>query len=465
MSEHALGFDVGLSGVRAAVVRADGLLVSSARRPHARAHLRDGRAEHDPADWLDGIAAAGHEAVAAAGEARIEAVGIAALGPAPLLVDERLDPLTPALLFALDRRAEEQRRRLAEDVDDATAGTLLDNALPKLAWWREHQPAVAGRAAWALDATGFVVATLTGKPVMDTITAADYTLPGVEPALPIPTPMEPLAVAGELRSGWAARLGLRAGLPVAAGTYDSFADIAGAGVRRPGDAGVVLGSTMIICRAAEDGVEPPEGLGASDYPGDGRLLGGWTLSGGRVLDWFSERFAGGTDLAAAAAQVEPDRLLALPYLSGERTPLWDPFARGALVGLSTDTGPPEIYRALVESLALSLLDHAARLEETLGACPSWRVTGGGTRNRVWTEATADALGAPLEIAPDAVAAPGPALLALRMGGADPQRPPAATVEPDAERAGRLRRLLPAFRDLGSGVHDLFAEAGRPGVAP
>jgi xylulokinase len=300
---------------------------------------------------------------------------------------------------------------------------------------------------------------------MDTITAADYALPGIAPALPVPAPSDPLSAAGRLKSGWAARLGLRAGVPVAVGTYDSFADIAGAGVRHPGDAGVVLGSTMIICRAAHEGVEPPERLGVSEYPGDGRLLGGWTLSGGRILDWFSEHFAGGADLAAAAAEVEPGELLALPYLSGERTPLWDPFARGALIGLSTGTGPPEIYRALVESLALGVLDHATRLEETLGPCPAWRVTGGGTRNRVWTEATADALAAPLEIAPDAAAAPGAALLALRMTGADPQRPPVATVQPDPERAERLKRLLPAFRDLGERVQQLFAEPGRSWVAP
>jgi xylulokinase len=300
---------------------------------------------------------------------------------------------------------------------------------------------------------------------MDSVTAADYALPGVEPALPIPEPVDPLAVAGRLKPDWAGRLGLPAGLPVTAGTYDSFADIAGAGVRRPGDAGVVLGSTMIICRAAATEVEPPDGLGASAYPGEGRLLGGWTLSGGRVLDWFSERFGAGVDLAAASAEVEPGRLLAVPYLSGERTPLWDPFARGALIGLSTDTAPPHVYRALVESLALSVLDHAERLEDALGACAAWRVTGGGTGNDVWIEATADALGAPLEIAADASEAAGPALLALRMTGADPPRPSVATVEPNRERGERLRSRLPAFRELGRAARDLLAEPDNSEVAP
>jgi xylulokinase len=466
MSQHALGFDVGLSGVRAAVLRDDGALVASSRRPHEREYLADGIAEHDPADWLEGVLATGREALARAGDARIDCIGVAALGPAPLLVDEDLRPLTRARLFSLDRRAEPQRKQLLEEASaqpaavtlsrvlpnlaplaDERAATL-DNALPKLAWWAEHEPAVLRRAAWALDATGFVVTSLTGVPVMDSITAHDYELPGVEATVPSPTPLDPMETAGELRTGWAERLGLPEGLPVIAGTYDSFVDIAAAGVRRPGDNGVVLGSTMIICRAAAHDALAPPGLGSSAYPGEGILIGGWTLSGGLALDWFERRFDGSPGLAAAATQVEPGGLLALPYLAGERTPLWDPLARGALVGLTPDTGPAEIYRALVESLGLVLLDHSERLEAELGPAAGWRVTGGGARHELWLQSTADALGTPLEVAEDAAEAVGPALLALRSLGAEPPRRVARSVHPDARRTDRLRGLLPRFRKLG-----------------
>jgi xylulokinase len=442
MSEHALGFDVGLSGVRATVVRDDGVPVAGARRPHERVRMGDGIAEHDPGAWLQGVAAAGRDAVDAAGGAPIAGVGVAGLGPAPVLVDEDLRPLTTALLFGLDRR-EPQRRRMVAGAD------TLDNALPKLAWWIEHEPELAARAAWALDATGFVVATLTGRPVMDSITARDYALPGLESPVPLPAPVDPVGIAGELGSDWAARLGLRPGLPVAVGTYDSFVDIAAAGVRRPGDGGLLLGSTMIICRATEDGVNPPARMGVSAYPGQGQLVGGWTLSGGLVLDWFSSRFGAGEDLArAAATTVQSSEVLALPYINGERTPLWNPLARGVLIGLSPETGPTDVYRALVDSLALAVLDHAERLEEALGPCSVWRATGGGTRNRLWAQATADALGATLEVAPDAADGVGPALLALRVLGADPERGTAGIVEPDPRGGERLRRLLPAFRSLG-----------------
>lgn len=466
MTQHALGFDVGLSGVRATVVRDDGVLVATARRPHRSARMADGIAEHDPAEWLEGVEATGREALASAGGVqdaasasglRIAVIGVAALGPAPVLVDAGLRPLTNALLFALDRRSEPQRLEMAARGPADQAAQTLDNALPKLAWWLEHDPGAAASAAWALDATGFVVGALNGVPVMDSITAADYALPGVAPPVPLPDPVDSTAVAGELTAGWAERLGLAPGVPVTAGTYDSFVDLAAAGVRHPGDSGLVLGSTTIVCRAVESDFQAPPGLGLSAYPGEGMVAGGWTLSGGLVLDWFADRFGAGDDVVRAAAELEPGGMLALPYLAGERTPLWDPFARGALIGLSRDRGPADVYRALVDSLALTALDHAERLEPQLGACPAWRATGGGTRHALWPQATADALGAPLEIAPDAGEAVGPALLALRAIGADPERRPSAVIEPDPSRTERYRELLPAFRELSKVLAPILRE--------
>ncbi len=404
------------------------------------------------------MAAAGQEAVAGAEDVRISAIGVAALGPAPLLVDATLAPLTKAPLFSLDRRAEHQRRRMTRGMAADEAAGTIDNALPKLAWWRDHEPALSERAAWALDATGFLVASLTGVPVMDTVTAADYNLPGVDSAFPLPVPADPLAVAGELAAGAAERLGLPAGLPVVCGTYDSFADIAAAGVREPGDAGMVLGSTMIVCRAAEDAY-PQDGLGVSGYPGRGLLLGGWTLTGGLVLEWFADGLGGGRsqhELAGMAAEVDSGGVVALPYVAGERTPIWDPDARAALLGLGLDSGPEHVYRALIESLALAVRDHTERIERVLGPCPAWRVTGGGTRNRVWLEATADAVRVPLEVAADAAEAVGPALLALRALGFDPQREPIETIEPDPASASRFASMLATFRGLAPLAKELRA---------
>jgi sugar (pentulose or hexulose) kinase len=109
---HALGIDVGISGVRAAVTRADGSLAGTGRRAHQRAIRAPGIAEHDPHDWLDGLRETARRACADAGYPPIGTVGIAALGPAPLLVDRNGAALTNAPLFSLDCRAQTQRARL-----------------------------------------------------------------------------------------------------------------------------------------------------------------------------------------------------------------------------------------------------------------------------------------------------------------------------------------------------------------
>ncbi len=189
MSQHALGFDVGLSGVRATVVREDGSLVAGARRDHARAHIAAGIGEHDPADWLDGMAAAGSEAVARAGAARIAAVGVAALGPAPVLVDVRLRPLTKALLFGLDRRSEPQRRRMLEQEPAEHAAVTLSGRTERLVVVEEGPPQggyAAEVVALAVEAAGPVAArrvTMPDLPIPFAPSLEKAALPGAEDVL------------------------------------------------------------------------------------------------------------------------------------------------------------------------------------------------------------------------------------------------------------------------------------------
>ncbi len=418
-----------MSAVRAAVVDAEGRVYAAARRELATT-LDRGRAEHDPREWLAGALAVAREAARGAG-GRIEAVGVGALGPAPLLVDADLEPLTPALLFALDRRAEEQRRAL---------GVTHDHALPKLLWWQEHEPATWRRAATALDATGFLVARLTGRPTMDVITRLEYG----EAPIELPEPADPLAVAGGLTAAAARELGLPDGTPVATGTYDTYVDVAGAGARTPGDGCVLLGSTLVVCRVVEEAVEAP-GLELSPYPGDGLLLGGWTTAGGSTLAWFTSRLGAVPDVGA----LEPGAggLVALPYLAGERTPIRDPHARGLVLGLTLETTFAELYRSLVDGVALSARDHVQRLRDA-GLLPDrWLTGGGGARHGAWLQATADALGSPLDVVAAAGDAVGPAHLALRSIGVEPTRPVERRVEPDPRRTGRFDELYAVYRNL------------------
>jgi xylulokinase len=421
-----------LSGVRAAVLDEDGRLLAASRLP-LRPSLARSRAEIDPSVWLDAALGAGAEAVRAF--PGVDALAVCALGPAPLLVDASLEPLTPALLFSLDRRAEAERERL---------GTTHDHALPKLLWWREHEPSLWGRAAWALDLTGFLVARLTGAPAQDSITHASWVHPAEESPLPLPEPLEPLAQAGGLGPGAARALGLPAGTPVIAGTYDTYADIAAAGVREPGAACVLLGSTLVIGRAVEEPVECL-GLELSPYLGTGLFLGGWTATAGLALDWFRTELGPVED--AHSIDVGAGGTLALPYFAGERTPVWDPRATGAFVGLSLATRRADLYRALIDGIALSARHHLELLEGVGLAPLRWRASGGGTQDEAWLCATCDALGAPLDVVAHAEKAVGPAVLALQALGVDVSLPVVREVAPDPARCARFDELDASNREL------------------
>jgi xylulokinase len=433
----ALGIDVGMSGVRAAVVDEHGAVLGAGRAA-AGARLTADRAEADPRDWLSGALEAGAAAVAEA-DVAVDAVAVSALGPAPVLVTRQGEAVSPALLFGLDRRAEEQRARL---------GVTHDHALPKLLWWAEHEPERLARAATAVDAAGFVVAGLCGEIAMDSITAEAYAVEGVDPPLPLPRPCDPLARVGGILPAAAGTLGVTPGTPVIAGTLDSYADVAGTGAA-PGTGCLLLGSTLIAYAVWHEPVSIT-GLEVQHLPAPGILVGGSSVSGGATIDWLGGLLGEAPgDLHA----LEPGAggLLVLPYLAGERTPVNDPHASGAVLGLTYATTRDELSRAFVDAVALSALDHADRLR-ACGIDPArWRVAGGGTQNGALVHACSDALGRPLDVMPHAGAAIGPAALALRAAGARWRPSPERTIDPDAARTARFAVLLEAYRGAYEGL--------------
>jgi xylulokinase len=438
MTEAALGIDLGLTGARAALVRADGSVV--ARSPPAAGGPASS-AVTDAGGWPGSIAQVVRSVVdaEAAAAVRIGAIAVSAAGPQPIPVDERLRPLLPAVLAALDRRPVAERERLASERGLA-AGALVDHAIPTLLWWREHAPDAFGRAAYALDATGYLVSWLTGEPTMDRITRADYVLPGLEPPLPIPAAREPLTAAGRLTPTAAAAIGVESGIPVAVGTYDSYIDLHSLG----GDGRILLGSTMVVAADSQAGASTAAGdLRFVVLPGGERALSGWTSAAGSTLAWSQARFGGE---GVAALPPGAGGLVALPYLSGERTPVWDPHARGAVVGLTGETSAAELGRAFLDAVALSARDIAERMRAHGHSPARWRVAGGGIHDAAWLQATSDAVAAELDVV-DLTGGIGAGIFALRMLGRDPSVPVVRTIAPEPAAARRYDLLSPLYREL------------------
>ncbi len=126
---------------------------------------------------------------------------------------------------------------------------------------------------------------------------------------------------------------------------------------------------------------------------------GVTLSAGGSLTWWAENVVGAeiADLVAEAEQVPPgaEGLLFAPYLSGERTPLLDPHARGAFIGLTARHSRPHMTRAVMEGVVLSLRE-SLEIMHGLGVdVKQIRATGGGARSGLWRSLQADIYGLPV----------------------------------------------------------------------
>jgi xylulokinase len=247
-------------------------------------------------------------------------------------------------------------------------------------------------------------------------------------------------------------------VPVARGLMDAWAGMLGTGAHRDGDA-MYQGGTSEILGIVGDAVHPsPGALVFPPFAGI-RLHAAPTQSGGSAVGWFCAAFGIGPEaMMAEAAQARRAAVpLFLPHLAGERAPLWDAGARGAFLGVVSDTGRPELARAVLEGvamsarLALETLDRSAGLRPTTVLCG-----GGGFRSDLWAQIRADVLGRRLA----RVAVRDPAVL-----GAAALAAVAAGMRPDlgAALAGLVRhdRVFapdPALRALHDDLHALYLPA-------
>jgi xylulokinase len=276
--------------------------------------------------------------------------------------------------------------------------------LPAALWMERHEPERAAATRWYLTTWEWLAVRLTGEatsPLVPDQQVADPAVVAATTGLRVdrrPPSSAIGAEAGRLTATAADALGLRAGIPVAGGTNDAFASYLGAGLLEPGDAYDPGGS------AGGFGVywhEPLEVPGAFVTPAP--LAGRWSVGAamaatGRALDWFRDDVVGGgtttEQLLDAAAATPPgaDGLVFLPYLAGERSPIWDPTATGVLAGLTLAHGRGHVARAILEASALAIRHVAEPMLAAGVRVDAMRACGGPARSALWNQVKADITG-------------------------------------------------------------------------
>ncbi|MGF1471068.1 MAG: xylulokinase [Rubrobacteraceae bacterium] len=442
-----LGVDLGTGSVKVLLVDESGTLLGEGSAPYAVDSPRAGWAETSPEAWWEASSAAAREAVGDHGR-DVTAVGLSGQMNGVVLSDGDGRPLRPAVLWA-DARSGEQLA-VYEDVLDDEARRRLGSPPavgftgPTLLWLRDNEPESYSAARWALQPKDWLRLRLTGKAMAEPSDASAtllYDLPSddwnyeVAEALGLRGELlAPLTgsweVAGQLTEEAAGQLGVSPGLPVAAGAGDTAAAMLGTGLLEadgsPGDAQLTVGTGgQIVVPRARPEPDPNRSLQLHRAAApDLYYFMAAVQNAGLALEWARKLLGASWDEVyeeAFAVQPGAGGVSFLPYLSGERTPHFDPGARGAWTGLGLNHGREHLLRAALEGVAFSLRDGVEALEAAGAGIPNPRLAGGGVTRGPWRQLLADVLARPLRLLPDEIAstasARGAALLAGVASGA------------------------------------------------
>jgi len=435
---HILAVDVGGSSLRAALVRSDGTVLSQAAVPLRTDEPRPGWAELDPEVWWQALLRASARVLR--GAPPVAAVCICALTRTQVLLDGTGRALGRAILFR-DRRAAAVARELA--------GATAFDACARLAWLERHQPARFARIATVVEPKDYLNFRLTGIVAADTVTRSrDAPAAGSAGTALAPAPwstahvIAPWQQVGTVQPRTIERL---AGIPVFAGALDTWASAVGAGAVAPGQAYDVAGTSEAVGLVTARPVTAP-GLLRLAWTEVAYQIGGPTQAGADCARWCHDVFRVRGTLADAIARVgsglRAHAPLFLPYLAGERAPVWSSAVRGAFNRLDRAHGPDDFLWSTLEGVAHAVRDILRLAQESAGIIASEvRACGGGAQSDAWCALKADVLGVPVLRSRAAETGIVGAAMAAAVGlGAYPDLAHAAQ-----RMAGPGRRFLPRAR--------------------
>lgn len=424
MKNAILAYDIGTSSVKATLFDEQGNALASAAQSYTTEHPMSGWAEQNPEDWWNGIVRATRDLMAQPGaqDADVAAIGCSGHMTGSLPVDGNGKPLYRCLIHS-DSRAQAQYEKIAHEIGIgrlyAMTGNIPDprSSLSKMLWFAETEPAIYAKTAKFLQAKDYIAAKLTGN--IDTTDYSDashgvmldvgtkrydeslYAALGLS-ADKLPEVHRSMDIVGKLHDEAAAALGLPSGIPVAAGAGDGICANIGSGTSKPGDAYICLGTTAWIARCAEKPLLDEKRRVFSIQSADGDSFGvfGTMQSACGALDW-ARKILGEDDLSVwneQAARIAPgcDGLVFLPYLDGERSPIFDPKARGVFFGMSASHTRAHFMRAVFEGVAYALRSIRDVMAET-EPLVKLRIIGGGAKSELWCRMIADVTGCTLEV--------------------------------------------------------------------
>ena len=419
-----LAHDLGTTGNKASLHEDDGTMVASHTEHYDTHYGAGGHVEQDPAVWWNAECSATRGLLDRTGTLpeAVNAVSFSGQMMGALLLDADFEPVRPAMIWA-DTRSSRQADLVAGRVGVGAAYRILGHrlnptyTLTKTMWVRDHEPEVFARARHVCAAKDYIVWRLTGTLVTDPSDASAMNafdqrertwsaavLDAAEIDIGLFPPIVPSThVAGKVTTRAADQCGLRAGTPVVVGGGDGPMAAVGAGVTGPEHGPYVcLGtSSWVSLTSTAPLYDPGMATMTFDHVRPGYFVPTATMqAGGGSLDWLSDVLEPGRDVgrfgrlvdASIAVAASADGLYFLPYVLGERSPYWNPDARGTFVGLSRHHGPAELTRAVLEGVGFNLLTCVNAFRVLGVRVHAVDAVGGGAESDTWLQILADQWG-------------------------------------------------------------------------
>ncbi len=427
MTTYVLGVDIGTSSTKAVAYSSDGKTLGHAARSYGFISPHAGYHELDPQLLFEATLAVIEEAVREQSHKQLAGISFSAAMHGLIAVDEEGAPLTNMVTWA-DLRSSAYAKKLRNSAIGAAlyqrTGTPIHPMSPlcKLMWMRDHQPEIFGRAHRFIAIKEYVFFHLFGDFVIDHSLASATGLFDIHTRRWDPAALREAGVdagrlsrpvpAGYILEGlkpvYARRMGIDSQLPFIAGASDGCLSQLGSNALQHKDVSLTIGTSGAI-RVMSDKPLQDTGQGIFNYLLTDHLYiaGGPVNNGGNVLQWFARSFLrrGEMDTAdytsfieeAMEAPAGSEGLILLPYIHGERAPVWDAGAKGIFYGISSDHNIAHFMRASLEGVAFGLYGILQTLETLIGPVENIYASGGFVRSHQWVSLMADVLGKKLMV--------------------------------------------------------------------
>ncbi len=423
MGNCLLGIDIGTSACKVAVFDRKGKVLAQANRPYELYYPHPGWVEQDADEWWEAICLGIRDCLSLSGidAQEIAGIGIDGQSWSAIPVDKEGNCLARTPIW-MDTRArdicEEVKEKLGFERIFEVAGNdfLPSYSTPKMLWFQREKPEIYEKTDKFLQSNSYIAYKLTGVMSQDysqgygihffNNSTCSYDEKLAEElglsADKVPELYPCHAVIGEVTGEAAKKTGLYPGTKVVAGGLDAACGTLGAGVYLVGQTQEQGGQAggMSIC--VNHALAHPKLILSPHVVPDMWLLQGGTVGGGGTLRWFKQEFGEGQsfdELTALAEKVPAgsEGVIFLPYMAGERSPVWNPDAKGVYYGLGFDKTKAHMVRATLEGVAYSL-EHNLRVAAETGAEVGELIAMGGASNsRLWTQIKADVTGKTIKV--------------------------------------------------------------------